>query len=204
MMMRFSFFLIAFLILLGCGGTFKPPDETKPEEEKTSKLTKDKYEPLGLREDLIVVPDIYAMKLTADSAGTDIFPGTADRPNSIISDSLGDQIYRIQLFTSKEYGPASREADIAAEVFGREVTMDYEVPYYKVRAGRFATLDEAEVYLQAAREAGYTTAWVVKTNVNVKTLEEIYDVETMPPVDTLNIPEPEADTTDEIIEYPEY
>jgi hypothetical protein len=203
-MIRLILTLFFIFLLIGCGGTFQPPDKEEPPTRKSPEKPGDKYEPLGLKEDLVVVPETYALKMTTDSV---VSSGTAEQISSTLSDSFGSQVYRIQLFTSKEYGPASREVDIATEVFGKEVSLDYEVPYYKVRVGKFAELDEAEEYMMAAREAGYSTAWVVKTNIDVNKLEEIYDDETMPPadtVDTMEPVEPGIDTTDENLEYPEY
>jgi len=163
------------VLLVGCGGTFQPPSTSEKADEAQFAKTKDKYQPLGLPEDLVIVPSAISVVTVNDSLSA----GKNDLNSSLspIDDTNqpSDQAFRIQLFTSKEYGPAFREKTIATEVFDQPVLMDYEVPYYKVRVGNFATQEEAEKYLPAAREAGYKTAWVVRAYLNVRTIEDIYD-----------------------------
>jgi len=89
-------------------------------------------------------------------------------------DTLNSQAFRIQIFTSKLYGEARRAMTVAEEIFDRPIFLDYEVPYFKVRAGNFARREDAEDYLQKVKAAGYPNAWVVMVNVNVKELPPLY------------------------------
>jgi hypothetical protein len=167
--------LAVLAILAGCRGTIKPPSEEKAGLTRSQRWNK--YDPIGLTEDSRIIPAEYAR--------TPVF-GTAYISDSVRSNVSSDSAaaepdshicYRIQLFTSKTYGPAARELKIAREIFDKEIYLDYEVPYYKVRAGDFARLQEAEQYLPAAIEAGYETAWVVKVVVDVEQSDEFYDTE---------------------------
>ena len=84
--------------------------------------------------------------------------------------------------------------------------MDYEVPYYKIRVGNFASREEAENYLPAAREAGYKTAWVVRAYVNVNTVEDLYDgydEEIFKPLDSAELMEFEYEAENDSINYQE-
>jgi len=198
--LKYSFALIPLvLIVVGCGGTFQPPAEKEeaPQSEKEIQKRKEfKYEPLGLKSDQVIVPEQYALAVIEDSLAGDISSVAED--DSLEFPTGAYESYRIQLFTSKEYGPAFREMSIAREVFDKKVWFDYEVPYYKVRVGDFKSRTNAERYLPAAREAGYNTAWVVKVNTNVKTLEDIYENELPPVIDSLEqqFLEGESDTLD--------
>ena len=178
--------LIAFIA--GCGGTFKPPSENEeqPRTEKEPQPRKEfKYDPLELKADQVIVPEKYTLASISSEDTLSGDNGPITEADSSDYPTGAYESYRIQLFTSKEYGPAFREMNIAREVFDKKVWFDYEVPYYKVRVGDFRNRMNAERYLPAAQEAGYKTAWVVKVNTNVKTLEDIYDAETPPVIDSL-------------------
>ncbi len=167
--------LLLIFIISGCRGTFAPPSAGEEQPETAPQKTKGKYAPLSQSEDFVIVPHAVSFEAVVDSTQN---PAVENPLAAVTGDSsflVGDKVYRIQLFTAKEYGPAIREKNIAIEVFDQPVMMDYEVPYYKIRVGNFATRDEAEEYLPAARESGYKTAWVVRAYVNVKTVEAIYD-----------------------------
>ena len=192
------------LVLANCRGTFAPPggDEEKP--EPAAKETSDKYEPLGQSEDFAIVSKAVSFDPVADSTKNLDGKNSTTIVDGGVDDLAGDRVYRIQLFTAKEYGPAVREKNIAIEVFDKPVTMDYEVPYYKIRVGNFLTHEEAEEYLPAAREAGYKTAWVVRAYVNVKTVEDVYDgydEEIFKPFDSTDLIDMENETEQDSIEY---
>ncbi len=193
-----SALFLGLLVLGGCRGSF----DRSGEEIVSPRPTTAGDEPLGLEEDRVLIPEKYRYtRAPVDSMITDdsllvIYPlynRDEDAGNRYES-------YRIQLYTSKTYGPAVRELNIASEVFDHSTRLDYEVPYYKVRVGDFATRDEAEKYLPAVKAAGYSTAWTVKVNLNIKTLESMYDNLELPPTDSvdtadMDIMEPVNDTT---------
>lgn len=197
---------LLIFVMSNCRGTFAPPGGEEEKPETAPKETTGKYEPLGQSEDFVIVSRVVSFASVADSTQNQ----DVENPVSVINDEQtalsGDRVYRIQLFTAKEYGPAIREKNIAIEVFDKPVTMDYEVPYYKIRVGNFVSRYEAEEYLPAAREAGYKTAWVVRAYVNVKTVEDIYDgydEEIFKPFDSTERPDMEFETDDNILEYQE-
>jgi hypothetical protein len=182
-------FIVLLSIVWGCAGTFEPPTpgEEKGKKEEKEKIPEREYDPLGLKEDLMIVPEQIPLASVQKTEGEK--PEKA-KPARESGDTLlvpGSEVYRVQLFTSKEYGPAMREMNIAAEVFDQRVWLDYEVPYYKVRVGDFFDRDRAEEYAEAAVEAGYNTAWVVKVNLDIKKLEDIYENEPLPAVDSLGV-----------------
>ncbi len=172
------FCILLVSMVIGCNGLFKRAGEEEATKSKENR--KDAVSPLSMPEDFEIVPEKYPLVAMADTSAK----GFADNRN-VTEDSaaIGGsyETYRIQLFTSKTYGPAAREQKIAREVFDKDIYLDYEVPYYKVRIGDFSSFDNAEIYLPAAVEAGYKNAWVVKVAVNVQKIEEPYD-ENFPPL----------------------
>jgi len=196
---------VVLILLCGCRGSFSPPAEETPEPTETRPAERpagDDRNPLGLEADLEIVPAGYAMAAASPDSlfgGVDSLSGGDEAP---VSGGFYEA-YRIQLFTSKEQGPAFKEMTVAREVFDREVTLDYEVPYYKVRVGEFPDRNRAEEYLGAAREAGYKNAWVVKVNRQVKAVEDMYDATTVPVIDSLEQMMMDSMKVDEALEYPQ-
>ncbi|MBU0984142.1 MAG: SPOR domain-containing protein, partial [candidate division Zixibacteria bacterium] len=89
--------------------------------------------------------------------------------------SANNQAFRVQIFTSKLYNDARQALRVAEEIFDRQLYIDYEVPYFKVRVGSFDTRDAAEAYQLKAKAAGYGNAWVVLVTVGVVEAAPLYD-----------------------------
>ncbi|MEK7774549.1 MAG: SPOR domain-containing protein [Candidatus Zixiibacteriota bacterium] len=115
--------------------------------------------------DTVVVPAKYSRGNAGVSRLILIDPGGS--PSGLMNttrqsdDSLPVQVFRVQLYTSKLYGDAARMSRIGRELCLAPVTVDYDVPYYKVRSGTFATRSEAETYVSRTKTLGFTEAWVV-------------------------------------------
>ena len=174
---------LVIILLLGCGGTFKRQGQ---DEAKTPAFTSSGGDPLELPEDLTVVPQQYPITRKIDSASVDSGKKGNRTEQALPSGSY--ESYRIQLYTSKTYGPAVRELNVAREIFDQKVWLDYDVPYYKVRVGDFSNRKKAEDYLPHAKEAGYSSAWVVRVNVNIQTLDE-----SIPTIDSLSNAKPSTE-----------
>jgi hypothetical protein len=89
-------------------------------------------------------------------------------------DSLAAQVFRVQLAMIDTYSDARHALAVAQEIFDQPVSLDYEVPYYKLRVGEFPTRTEAEMYQQRARGTGYPNAWVMVATVSAKQIEPLY------------------------------
>lgn len=189
--------LLVFILALGLYSCQKAATRTSPADEQATTTTERGFDPLDLPSDNVIVPKQFPQKgeisgsgvvskesmMTDDSTGIPV----EDLPDS--ADSLNNQAYRIQIFSSKVYGEARHEAKIAEEIFDRPLSIDYEVPYYKIRVGSFQSRDQAEEYQMKAKAAGYTNAWVALVNINVKETAPLYDGEQLlPPAnDSLNV-----------------
>ncbi len=202
MMKFFVFSALLLVTVIGCHGTFDHPDEARPKEAGEKATTP--YDPMGLPSDYDVVPEKYPIVASIPDSSKGVTAAHSDT-GVVSADSLIGlfETYRIQLFTSNTYGPAAREMDIAREVFDREVRLDYEVPYYKVRVGNFAEREEAEAYLPAAIEAGYSNAWVVKVTTNIQNVEETFDEDIPPLTDSLEVYPEDTESNNERPQYPE-
>lgn len=172
----------------------QPAAEPEAQRPTSSEVDQRGFNPLELPEDREVTPlkhprsgNIVGQAAFVETGATPSDTAYVDRLQASEElDSLNNQAYRIQLFTSKAYGEARYAHQVAEEIFDQPVVTDYEVPYFKVRVGGFASREDAEQYLVRARSAGYTDAWVVMVNVRVKETAPLYDeTEFLPEEDTL-------------------
>lgn len=165
------------ILAFGC----RPAAVSKEKSQAKKKISENSlFNPLELSSDTIIVPEANPLNadLFGESVKTDIGI-TVQRDslkNTLIEpvDSLNSQTFRIQLFSSKVYGASRQEFLIAEEIFDRNVYLDYEVPYYKIRVGDFSNREDAEIYLLKVRTSGYSDAWVVAVNINVRESERLY------------------------------
>lgn len=142
---------------------------------------------MGLPQDDRVVPKVSPQKgLTIDQqpfVGQDPVIVDGDTTDLVIPDlpvaydTANHQAYRVQLLTTKLYGEARKAERVAHEIFDQPVYVDYEVPYYKLRVGSFASREDAEQYQLRAKAAGYGNAWVVLVMVDVKQAPPLYDLD---------------------------
>ena len=153
-----------------------------------------RIDPLELDQDKQVVPRQYPQSgrlgtVVVDSSHT----ATLSPADSVARESAPSapaapetQVFRVQLFTTSLYGEAQRARRVAEEIFEQPVYVDYDVPYFKVRVGSFATRGDAESYRQRATAAGYENTWVVAVNVQLREPTPLYDtlLQAPPPEDS--------------------
>lgn len=129
------------------------------------------FDPLGLTAERAIVPQLYRDSFAvSDAFASDDLSGADGADAEAVGLSLDSaeayDTYRIQLFNSRAFTEASLERRIAQEIFDYTVTLDYEVPYFKVRLGDFADFKDAELYLRDfVKPAGYPESWVARVRV---------------------------------------
>jgi hypothetical protein len=195
-----------WLALLGLVfGCARPPAdiEETPSDEAPQIGDSRGFDPLELPSDREIIPARYPRSGTISGRQVlvEAESGESKDDTSFVElenftrevDTLNSQAFRVQLFTSKVYQEARATARVAEEIFDQPVYVDYQVPNFKVRVGDFADRDDAESYAQRAKAAGYTSAWVVMVNIDVKEAAPLYDNTTgnfleEPPADSLEQP----------------
>lgn len=182
---KLPFLALVLLLLLGCMDEQPVAGEERPAQPVVQKSTKAKAEsgpnPLSLAQDTIPISRQMAGKKSHGAtrlvAPTKIFASG----DELGADTLAAQVFRVQLGMIDTYSDARRALAVALEIFDQPVSLDYEVPYYKLRVGEFPTRKEAELYQQRARGAGYANAWVMVATVTAKQIEPVY-----PAVDSIS------------------
>jgi hypothetical protein len=178
---RFAILSMLFA-LAGCSFIKRePPLEETPATRASS--PRGQYDPLSLAQDTIIITEPEQKKSApgiADTKSGDVVSPSGE-PSRISGVALGgaesssSQVFRVQLLTLNAYGEGRRALAVAQEMFDQSATLDYEVPYFKLRVGQFAVREAAERYLQRARTAGYANALVVKATVGVHEASALYE-----------------------------
>lgn len=178
----FLIVLVCLMLLWNCKAPREGHEEKAP--VAPAEITDSRgYDPLELPQDKDIIPEKHpktgaitgSKMLSQAPAGKSdtVVLGIAEAP--VGSDTLNNQVFRVQLFTSKYYFEARKALAVAEEIFDQPVYLDYEVPYFKIRVGNFGNREEAEMYQQKTREAGYGSAWVVVVNLRVKEPAALYE-----------------------------
>jgi hypothetical protein len=162
------------------------------------------FDPLATVQDREIVPEVYPVNVSNPAEAGDSLVKPNDLSymdmDSAVSDVSPDEVYRVQVFTSRLYSEAARERELAEEIFNLPIYLDYEVPYYKLRVGDFENRDEAENMLSEIKNIGYRNAWVARVVLRVRKAPE-YEMTEGPILpqeaeDTLMIPVDSNDVDD--------
>ncbi|MEW5702508.1 MAG: SPOR domain-containing protein [Candidatus Zixiibacteriota bacterium] len=114
------------------------------------------FDPLGFPgDDSVITNRIAASKPTA------VVPPQT-RGLMAAEDSVPAAIWQVQFFATTDWSEANDLRERAAAGLADTVTMEFETPYYKVRAGHFADRGEAEALMIRLRAMGYESAWIVR------------------------------------------
>ena len=201
-----ALWLAVVCLLASCA---RPPAGVKEAPAAKPASTGDSrgFDPLDLPADREIVPAKYPrtgaitgrqalVSAGADNAETDtIFTNLENFVRDV--DTLNNQAFRVQIYTSPLYQEARNAERVAEEIFDQPVYVEYEVPNFKVRVGDFSNREDAEKYAQQAKAAGYTSAWVVMVNIDVQEAAPLYEEpsglypdERVAPADSLESPGP--------------
>ncbi len=142
--------------IISCARYAGPDSRHAIEDRRTAKESR--YNLLGFPEDDdIITADVPAVDDTLRE-GSDLisFPEyTAGKEDALV-------VFSVQVFASKSSEDAEEFERSIAPLFDEEVRTDYKPPYYKVRIGRCAGLEEAEALLEKVKDMNFPTAWLVR------------------------------------------
>lgn len=152
------------VLILGCASS--KPEKAVSSEPKSVLKFDESFDPFSLKDEDIVFP---APKQTKSYSEPSYLPAEENIPieNQLLENKLIEG-FRIQLLSTKDLESANRSKAMAQERFSHlplKFYLEFDSPYYKVRAGDFKTREEAESMRGIIRSRGYPQAWIVKTKV---------------------------------------
>ena len=145
--------LLSALIAGGCAGSGGGPKRTS------------EFEPLGFPGDDSVIT--AGVVKTAPQPMTPI-PSV---PREVTPQPKPDTatVIRVQFYTTTNINEAEDIRRRASGELDVPVSMDFETPYYKLKAGPFTSEAAAEKLVTKLRAMGYESAWVVREKASSKT-----------------------------------
>jgi len=153
--------LVFFIIFFNCG-VIRP--KVKKDLEKDPRTqAEESFDPWSLdKDEPIITKSLFSEKSKKDSL--DVFRGVVKDE----SEKIFKTLYRVQVFATKFPQEAYQIADSLKEKFKKNIYVEYESPYYKVRLGDFEKEDDAQKFLRVVRSKGYFESWVVKVKGRAK------------------------------------
>ena len=159
------------LFLAGCSASTGSRYETKEETNSTTAKSEDKKE---VAEDFDITPyeteiEIEAVQLTTDKLPSDVWyeygTSTPDSAKKVIGTTDG---YRVQVISTDDIDEANLvRSEIYEKTTRKEVYINFEPPFYKVKVGDFTSKSEAENIRFKLNQLGYTESKVVQETVNI-------------------------------------
>ena len=163
-------FTVVVLILVGCSASTGSRYETK-EESKATTTTEENKE---ITEDFDITPyeteiEIGVPPLTAEKLPSDVWYGyetlIPDSAKKIIGTTDG---YRVQVISTDDIDEANLvRSEIYELATRKEVYINFEPPFYKVKVGDFTSKAEAENLKFKLNQLGYSEAKVVQETINI-------------------------------------
>ncbi len=148
--------LLAVLWVVSCTRYTGPDSRHAIEDRRTTRESR--YNLLGFSgDDDVVTADVPAVNDTLRE-GSDLI----SFPEYTAGEEDVQVVFSVQVFASKSSEEAEEFEYSIAPMFDEEVRTDYKPPYYKVRIGRCAGLEEAEALLEKVKEMNFPNAWLVR------------------------------------------
>jgi len=148
--------LFAFLAIISCNRYSAPGSPESIEDRRTTEES---------RSNLMNFPGDRDV-ITGDvSAVNDSLRATSDVisfPEYVRNEEAAKEVFAVQVFASKSSEEAAEFRLSIAPLFAEESLIDYKPPYYKVRVGNCANLEEAEALLDKVKGMGFRSAWLVR------------------------------------------
>jgi hypothetical protein len=156
--------IIILLVLAGCASS--SIQTTTTAASSASEKMDESFDPLSLDDEDIVFPQPTQKRSIEQPS--DLPPGENIPAESLSPENKLIEGFRLQLLSTKDLASATRSKAMAQEQFSDlplKFYLEFDSPYYKVRAGDFKTREEADALRGTVRSRGYPQAWIVKTKV---------------------------------------
>lgn len=163
-----SLFLLIFFI--GCSAS----TGTRYENKSTDKDVNVKEDDKNFVEDFDITP--YKTEIELEDIPTDnqVLPDnvwyeyadTVSASTKVIAGTIDG--YRVQVLSTDDMDEANQvRAEIYFNTKNKEVYVTFEPPFYKVKAGDFASYSDADDFKFKLNQLGYSEARVIQETVNI-------------------------------------
>ncbi len=139
---------------------------TSPAPQKTSGYD-ESFDPATLQDLPFTIPRRTEKKMVQSQTAVPVPADTTASDTSWVN----VQGYQLQLLQTENGAQARETLRNAILDLATEVTIVYDAPYYKLRAGKFLNRYDAELLQSVADGKGYANSWVVRTPIKVRAYE---------------------------------
>lgn len=154
-----SLFIIIVMSFLSCAGL---RERIRPERD-IRMAAEVRFDPLAFMGDDAVVTGKSGRKVTESVSADNYGQANADSVTLIESSRTAERIlFRVQVYSTKSFDDAQRYSSSIKAMFPEGVTVDYQVPYYKVQVGQFKNSTDGQLFLEKVKQLGFENAWLVR------------------------------------------
>jgi hypothetical protein len=154
-----SFILISALIFVSCAGL---RNRVRPERD-VRMASEVRFDPLGFPGDDEVVTGRSGRRIVETSGIDSVGQITPDSSNQSITGATGDRAqFRVQVYSTKSFDDAQQYSSTIKNMFPEGVSVEYQVPYYKVQVGQFNNSADGQFFLEKVKQLGFENAWLVR------------------------------------------
>jgi hypothetical protein len=140
--------LLCLTVLGGCAGSGAPGRSGE-------------FDPFGFPgEDSVVTAGVAQAAHRLEQPASDPEPG--ETPKTAVPMTT---VLKVQFFTTTSHREAEEVLARAVGALDHPVAMEFETPYYKLKAGPLPTREAADKLALRLRAMGYESAWVVREQV---------------------------------------
>ena len=168
----FFYIIIAFTIIFnGCSSQKEMvvSDKNNDQQMSNSEIAYDEtFNPLTLNDPPFEIPRRIKNKENSPELRNKLIqPDITPLDTSLVT-VPGYQVQLLQTENGQEARERRKTAIIELDV---DVEIEYEAPYYKVRAGKFLNRYDAELLQNLTNTKGYGNSWVVRTSIKIRAHE---------------------------------
>jgi hypothetical protein len=153
-----SLFLLSILLLFSCAGL---RNRIQPERD-IRMAAESRFDPLGFAGDDSVITGRNRMS----PAQTDTIDGSANSLNLSSQEQPNNPddhvLFRVQVYSTKLFDDAQQYSSSIKTMFPEGVSVEYQMPYYKVQVGQFNNSADGQSFLEKVKQLGFENAWLVR------------------------------------------
>ncbi len=114
------------------------------------------FDPLGDPSDMDVITQNVPVAVDSN------IQSGANIPSGKSTDQKNIEVFSVTVFSSKSSSEARDFKSSIEPLFGDDIKVDYQAPYYRVDVGRAEGFDQAQALLKKVKDSGFPEAWLVK------------------------------------------
>jgi hypothetical protein len=154
-----SWILILGLTLISCADL---RNRIKPERDPRMGA-ETRFDPISFPGDEAVITGHSGRMVTESSKADSVVTNSVDSSVQLTGGISGERtLFKVQVYSTKSFEDAQQYSSSIKNMFPEGVSVEYQVPYYKVQVGQFNNSSDGQFFLEKVKQLGFENAWLVR------------------------------------------